>query len=352
MLDGRRVSLVALTAVLVGAVLTTGAAASDAPPAGQPTRPASEVQNRADKGLEAVAAVAPDDVWEVGIVNDVDPLLRHWDGNHWRPFQAPRGVKGLYAADGLSSTDVWVGGQGGIIHWDGSAWTVSYDAPGHDEVMGLVAISQDDVWAVVYDDIGGGSSKVHWDGSTWTQVGKVEPDIVLSYLDADRADDVWALSTSGVVERWDGQSWQRMFDDPRYASLAVVSPDDVWIAGQVHQEAAAMWHWDGQRVARADVRTPGKYSFLVGLTVVSPSVVWAVGGKTVGRRGIRPLIEQWDGRHWHQRPTPDPMHDSYLVDVGATTANEAYAIGYLEEHRFADSMLNLRWDGTAWTQMP
>jgi hypothetical protein len=91
---------------------------------------------------------------------------------------------------------------------------------------------------------------VHWDGSAWTQVGGFEADTFLYDVDADRADDVWAVG-HGVIEHWDGTTWTTLPQQPvNVYSVAVVSPDDVWMAGDdgAHppdRPQAAMLHWDG-----------------------------------------------------------------------------------------------------------
>ena len=192
---------------------------------------------------------------------------------------------------------------------------------------------------------------MHWDGSTWTKVGKPDPDVSYVDVDGDRSDNVWAVGQDDVVERWDGSSWQRFADQPISPhAVAVLSPDDVWIAGNKGPYLAAMLHWDGQDLVPVEVPTPGTDSSLNGLSVVSATDIWAVG--RMEQNGTRSLIEHWDGMHWHLRPTPPIPRADYLNDVSAANADDAYAVGYVRDHRFTWNSLILHWDGTAWTQMP
>jgi hypothetical protein len=351
----RSLSLLSTSLVLVGAVAAATPrveAAGSVPSVGH----ASIV--RANLELNGVDAIAADDVWTVGVRSDFVPFMRHWDGTSWRTFIGPRKVQELYAVAHVSSNDVWVGGDNGIIHWDGSTWKVSYQAPGrYDSISSLVAISDDDVWGVGAD-IGVGSVTVHWDGSTWTEFDGVDPEISLTGVDADQSDDVWAVSINGAVEHWDGTSWTQLASQSsNLMAVATVASDDVWMTGYddtlpPYKPQASMLHWDGHELAKVDVPTPGGDSSLVALSAVSPTDIWAVGWMTPTHGLIRGLIEHWDGKHWHIRPTPDLPARSYLRGVSGASSNDAYAVGVIGGHRGRWETLSLHWDGTAWSRVP
>jgi hypothetical protein len=66
----------------------------------------------------AVYAIAPNDVWGVG----VGGVARHFDGTAWTNF--PAGVnQSLYALWARAGNDVWAAGEMGVIlHYNGAAW--------------------------------------------------------------------------------------------------------------------------------------------------------------------------------------------------------------------------------------
>jgi hypothetical protein len=66
----------------------------------------------------AIHAIAPDDVWGVG----VGGAARRWDGTAWTNF--PAGVnQSLYALWARAGNDVWAAGEMGVIlHFNGAMW--------------------------------------------------------------------------------------------------------------------------------------------------------------------------------------------------------------------------------------
>jgi hypothetical protein len=110
-------------------------------------------------------------------------------------------------------------------------------------------------------------------------------------------------------------------------------------------------HWDGHSLTRVDAPTPGISSAFNGISAVSASDIWAVGGMSSAHGRPHSLIEHWDGRHWHIRATPDLTYTNALNGVSAASSDDAYAVGHIRDHRFHDSALTLHWDGTAWTRV-
>src|SRR5437764_4157916 len=64
--------------------------------------------------LSAIVAISSTDIWAVGAnLNSFpgQPLIEHWDGQHWRIVPgAPRTVGALSAVSAISATDVWAVG--------------------------------------------------------------------------------------------------------------------------------------------------------------------------------------------------------------------------------------------------
>jgi hypothetical protein len=222
-----------------------------------------------------VAAVAPDDVWAVG----VGPMIEHWDGVRWRLVPNPPGPSVLTGVDAVAPNDVWaVGDSPSIEHWDGMRWRlvpspsdVPHFAPGADVILNaLAAVSARDVWAVGnYDasgccEAGSGPLIERWDGVRWRVVASpnlpypISADIAginLFGVAAVSARDVWAVGSG--IEHWNGTAW-RIIPSPGPVggdygpvSVAALSTRDVWAVGTLVTPAST-WetlaeHWDGHR---------------------------------------------------------------------------------------------------------
>jgi len=181
-------------------------------------------------GLNAVTALAEDDVWAVGSAENVAPagpsnaLVEHWDGTEWTivsspdtPAESGDPYDHLYSIEAASPSDIWAVGDYGtkvqeygalpehvlIEHWDGNAWSVAPSPllEGRNSLNALAVVSPDEVWAV---------------GSYWQ-------------------DD----EQNALIERWDGSSWIQIESPVSGASLydaGVSSTGDVWAVGEVHTD--------------------------------------------------------------------------------------------------------------------
>jgi hypothetical protein len=143
-----------------------------------------------DNLLYGVAAIAPDDVWAVGVysVPWFQTLVLHWNGSKWKVVPSPNvgdGNNFLYSVTSLGDGHLVAVGSALTdsgtatlaIRWDGSSWTVmptpSPDQ-GFDELLSVAAAAPDDVWAVGHRQ---GTVKPfrtlaeHWNGRRWKVVG-------------------------------------------------------------------------------------------------------------------------------------------------------------------------------------
>jgi hypothetical protein len=224
--------------------------------------PSPNVGSNANQ-LYGAAAIAPDDVWAVGLGNSTDidhgvSVAEHWDGTAWTVVRVPKvgtGANALYAVTAVGADDVWaVGdaeGQGAIVlHYDGSAWSVVPNAvpPGSDsELAALAAASSDDIWAV--GGMNGKTLTEHWDGTAWTVVPSPngpKPTSVLSGVAIDST-GAWAVGASyddvtvqyrTLTERWDGSSW-KLVPSPSPDSISALEgvatgPGGAWAVGASH----------------------------------------------------------------------------------------------------------------------
>ena len=184
-----------------------------------------------DASLNAVSAVASDDVWAVGY--DLDgPMTMHWDGHSWSVVPVPPAGAGAFTSvRAIASNDVWaVGSQQNAtqtltlaMHWDGAAWNISpVPSPtGLDFLNSVTASGRNDVWTVGFSGTRGIDQTaliLHWNGAVWTKLG---PPLIDSSTELR---DVAALSVTNAVvvgdnaagpltAHWDGAGW-RIFRSP------------------------------------------------------------------------------------------------------------------------------------------
>ena len=271
--------------------------------------------------LYAVAAVAPNDVWAVGmIVNNTyryETLTLHWDGLQWSRIPSPNtgGADNvLTAVAAVSANDVWAVGyrnsQTLILHWNGANWAVvPSPSPGiYSRLAGVAAVGPNDAWAV------GLSSPyeeketpltLHWDGTAWTVVP----------------------SPSFAI-----------FDELR--AVTAIAPNDAWAGGGISGNGASYGplalHWDGTAWTRVPI-SGTSWGRINGVAAAAANDVWAVtdGGQTL----------HWNGTQWSTVPNPGGAR---LLSVAAITANDAWAVG----SSTAGSAVTLHWDGAQWTDVP
>ena len=271
--------------------------------------------------LLGIAAVAPDDAWAVGGAGDpIEPtstLTIRWNGAEWDVVPSPNAGSAqnrFDAVDALSPDAAWavgrssdgVGDSPTAAQWDGATWTLlplPSDLP-EGALTGVVAMSTDDVWVVGYagNALGGEERAIalHWDGLAWTEA-PVRPAIGggrsgLMAIGGISPSDLWAVGyqhNRPAILRWDGHVWSRSPSEVpgRLTAVTALAPDDAWAVGE------AILHWDGSAWTElGTVRSEGE---LRGVAPVSPTDLWAAGGRAAGDAGVsKPLVQRWDGARW------------------------------------------------------
>jgi hypothetical protein len=114
----------------------------------------------------------------------------------------------------------------------------------------MAAASDRDVW-VGGLDARSNAFVEHWNGRAWRRVAIAgDPSLLLEDLDATPSGDAWLTGitpfleddrNAGVVQRWDGTSWQALGDpslanpyglgDIDYPAVSAVEGDRAWVAG-------------------------------------------------------------------------------------------------------------------------
>src|SRR6476661_3347360 len=144
----------------------------------------------------------------------------------------------------------------------GPAWQVmvSPNVTSTDQLHGVAAVSDTDVWAVGYSYDGHTSTLIeHWEGSAWSVVPSpnLGSDSELLSVSAVSATDVWAVGNgpqATLTEHWDGTSWRIVpspsvgTDSNSLHSVAAISSNDVWAVGTYFTgiaHRALIEHWNG-----------------------------------------------------------------------------------------------------------
>jgi hypothetical protein len=186
-----------------------------------PSPPPETLTADAYPSLSAVDGLSSTDAWATGQTENVAPVGQsntvalHWDGQAWTRTATPdvaaqNGDFGhLLGVHAVGPDDVWAvgiaadqpgtfgGGDRALIeHWDGNTWTVSEALPADSRLVGVTAVSPEDVWAVGSGGHAGtfGPLLLHWDGTGWSEVSTgVTGEAWLSGISATPSGDLWAV---------------------------------------------------------------------------------------------------------------------------------------------------------------
>ena len=363
-----------------------------------------------------VTCVAASDCWAVG-GQDTEgagqSLIERWDGASWTVVPSAdtsaSQTNELINVTCVAASDCWaVGGyvnssnalQTLVEHWDGSVWGIvpsaDTSADQSNELLSTTCVSASDCWAV-----GGyvnASNTVQtlverWDGTSWAIVPSPDPSTthysVMQGVTCVTTPDCWAVgyyisSTTGsgtigayqtLIERWDGSSWTifpsiNVGAQENYLNgVTCVSASDCWAVGEYKMTFAAgpalqtlIERWDGTSwaVAVSANTSPTDEDSLNGVTCISASDCWAVGGYNTGDATLvvaqpaRTLVERWDGTSWTIVPVPDrsaaqdPAGTNPLAGVTCVATSDCWAVGYSSDRTDQIHTFVERWDGSSW----
>jgi hypothetical protein len=226
----------------------------------------------------------------------------------------------------------------------------------------VVTVAANDVWAVGYSEdfatLRLNTLVLHWDGTTWTIVPSPNPAGInlpnqLFGIAAAAANDIWAVGEMGVsndalILHWDGTSWNDVPNDCRYGlhGVTVVSPSDVWAVG-----GSTTCHYDGTTWVTVPSPQPrGEYDELdyplQDVSAVTPNDIWAVGARIID--DVYSLVwqsfaEHWNGSEWTAFYN---LPGTVLYGVEAIASNDVWAVG-----TYSIGTLIVHWDGTRWSKV-
>jgi hypothetical protein len=260
--------------------------------------------------LLGVGGIASDDLWAVGLFieepgfHPTRTLTEHWDGVQWTVVPSPNleGFDELNAVAAVAADDVWAVGQFSlrdalILHWDGEAWTV-VNGPPVGRQFAVAALAPDDVWSAGEGRRADNTDLFnHWDGTSWTTIPNppLTPGwATIRSLTALAPNDIWAAgslfnefcektcyySETPRVLHWDGGSWAIVsrpfaFDLSQLTGIAAESSSSIWAVGFENGHTLAS-HWDGTQWTNAPELQLGAGTIFEGVTVVGGDA-WAVG---------------------------------------------------------------------------
>jgi hypothetical protein len=246
--------------------------------------------------FDGVAAVANNDVRAVGAkdissTGSAQPLIEHWDGTSWCVVDSPHLSKGgaLEAVTAVASNNVWAVGlfvdlsRALVEHWDGTSWSVvsSPAFTGIQVVGGISADASNDIWAVTDSP-----TVLHFDGTNWSQVHTFTPRIGFASLHGITAlspTDVWAVGEGkfcngcgprALTDNWDGTSFKSVANPALgLFSVSAISASDIWAVG------FEIEHWDG--TSWTTVTPPSGIGSMGGVSTLSDGTVVFVSGNAI-----------------------------------------------------------------------
>lgn len=174
--------------------------------------------------------------------------VQHWNGKRWRAYRVR--MNSLNAMAAVSRNDVWLVGRNGAsaaaMHWNGRRWrtvplpAVPVPEGAETSLIGVVASSPDDVWAVGgYDWLPFDEQRqhrtvaMHWDGTSWSVVATPEGQHSFSAAAGDGAGGIWVVQQAPDVAPLFGKAELLRYTGGAWRSFPVTGISD----GRLLEEA-------------------------------------------------------------------------------------------------------------------
>jgi hypothetical protein len=248
------------------------------------------------------------------------------------------------------------------------------------ELLGVVAIADNDVWAVGYfHDVELTNQPeqtyiLHWDGSEWDAVSSPnvnEENNRLTAVAAVDEDEVWAVgyyvdngTTKTLTMRWDGDSWDIISSpSPAYTGstadfltgVAASSDGDVKAIGYFYNGNNNLYqtlalHWNGTNwVAPSIPNTGSSHNYLRAITIADGYDDARAVGYYLDSGQKKPQILKWNGTNWSSQSVPSYSYDVELNSVDSLSTSSLRAVGSIDKSPW--STLILRWNSStsSWT---
>ena len=142
------------------------------------------------------------------------------------------------------------------------------------------------------------------------------------------------------------------------AGVSAASPTDAWAVGAYVPPVSAVLatlaeHFDGTRWTAFPLPNVGvQQNVLLGVSMPSPGLAWAVGYFVNGKFQQQTLVEHFDGAVWSVIPSPNPgALQNILFGVSAVSDSDVWAVGAEQDANGLWHTLAEHWDGVAWSVM-
>jgi hypothetical protein len=138
--------------------------------------------------------------------------------------------------------------------------------------------------------------------------------------------------------------------------VSALSATDAWAVGgsgdPIDPTQTLYEHWDGETWTAVDGPNPGTaLNELAAVDQIATDDAWAVG-RTSSGFGDDPLITHFDGATWDVQPIPADVSSGALTGVSAAAADDIWAVGSTGDALVGlERALILHFDGTQWTMV-
>src|SRR5205085_2922162 len=95
----------------------------------------------------------------------------------------------------------------------------------------------------------------------------------------------------------------------------------------------------------------GRDSGLVGVAVISPSDIWAIGEYRDANNTDRTFTMHRNGAQWSIDPVPPIGDIDWLHGIAALSSSDVWAVGAVLTNGH-NNTLTRHWDGTSWSTVP
>ncbi|HLZ22528.1 MAG TPA: hypothetical protein VKQ30_10445 [Ktedonobacterales bacterium] len=311
-----------------------------------------------DNYLTGITIVSASDIWVVGYAieagtSDYQTLIERWNGTSWSIVASPsvpQTSNFLYGVAAVSANDVWAVGayfdnatmryHTLTQRWSGSAWSIvsspngnmpgpKSGLPGNNWLVGVAAVSANDIWAVGWDT--SITLAEHWNGSSWNIIptpngsaggGFLQSVAALSSTNVMAVGFTYAGSNVPLAERWNGSTWS-----------IVLTPNPTTTNNNVLNTISAV---------------PGTQTYIAAGQATAQGGIATRGGTRSGSRSgpysstttSKTLMESWNGAAWKLLSTPNLSSSANSVNgISAASATNIWAVGAYQVTTSASTLI-------------
>ena len=165
------------------------------------------------------------------------------------------------------------------------------------------------------------------------------------------------FSVSAACAGWNVVPSPNGGPDNQLYGVTAVSTTDAWaVGGYINSHGnnqTLIEHWNGRTwTIVASPNVARDYNILYGVVAVSTNDVWAVGAYDGSNGNNQALIEHWNGKTWTVVSSPDIGIGSSLHGMAVVSPTTIWAVGYAVNAQGIEQTLIEQWNGTRWSVVP